>query len=249
MSHQLVKRFFPKDQHHSEGLYGILMQTIPATGRVLDLGCGVNNILVNFRTEQSEVWGADFQVHSELCHPEWFRQLAPDGSIPFPDEYFDVIVTVMVMEHIANPAVFLKEVARVLRPGGHFVGHTISGSHYVTWIRRMLDIMPHSFNQWLVKKLYNRAEEDTFPTHYRLNRDSQIKRACRETGFGDPEITRYVHPGYFAFFKPLLGIAIISDWLLEKVKAGWGRLYFTVVTRKEDNEPVTECDTTREKAA
>jgi SAM-dependent methyltransferase len=140
----------------------------------------------------------------------------------------------MVMEHVAAPACFINEVARVLRPGGYFVGHTISGSHYVTWIRRLIGLLPHSLNQWLVRRLYGRSEEDTFPAFYRLNRRAQIDRVCRAAGLSQPVLIRYADPGYFRFFAPLQATAVITDWLLESVAAGWGRLYLTVVTRKGD---------------
>jgi SAM-dependent methyltransferase len=36
----------------------------------------------------------------------------------YPDNYFDVITAVEVLEHVAKPAELLKEVVRILRPGG-----------------------------------------------------------------------------------------------------------------------------------
>src|SRR4051812_41705293 len=104
---------------------------MPSRGRVLDLGCGINTDLEAYRTADREVWGTDFDAHAELRHAEWFRHLRPDGTIPFPNRSFDVVAANMVLEHVADPARFFREVARVLRPGGHFVGHSISGTHYV----------------------------------------------------------------------------------------------------------------------
>jgi len=42
-----------------------------------------------------------------------------DGvSVPYPDNSFDYIYSISVLEHASNPAKLLQEVARVLRPGG-----------------------------------------------------------------------------------------------------------------------------------
>jgi ubiquinone/menaquinone biosynthesis C-methylase UbiE len=199
---------------------------------MLDLGCGINEDLARYRTIDREVWGTDFQVHPNLKHSEWFRTLRSDGTIPFSDAHFDTIVTVMVLEHIDDPKRFLKEVARVLRPGGRFIGHSISGSHYVTYLRRMFGLLPHSMNQAIVKALYNRAEVDTFRTFYRLNTRRQIDRTCSESGLSNVDFRRYADPGYFRFAKPLEVLAILADRLLDGLYPGWGRLYFTLVARK-----------------
>jgi SAM-dependent methyltransferase len=236
LTQTLLKRFFPADAHHVDGLHRELAARRPQHGRILDLGCGVNTDLAAYRSPICEVWGTDFQAHPNLQHVEWFRLLRPDGAIPFPDRYFDLVAAVMVLEHVADPVVFLSEAARVLRPGGCFVGHTISGSHYVTWIRRIIGLFPHSLNQLLVRRLYGRPCEDTFPAYYRLNREGAIRRACPEAGLRLVRIQRYADPGYFRFWSALQSLAVLLDWSLEQVAAGWGRLYFTATLQKESGE-------------
>lgn len=205
---------------------------MPQRGRLLDLGCGINNDLACYRTADREVWGVDFQSHSQLQHPEWFRLLRQNGTIPFPDSYFDTIVTVMVLEHVAVPEDFIEEVARVLRPGGRFIGHSISGTHYVTLLRRLFGLLPHSANQAIVKALYNRHEVDTFPAYYRLNTQEQLRRKSFEAGLKLIEFQRYADPGYFRFAKPVEAPAILADRFLDWICPGWGRLYFTAVVEK-----------------
>jgi SAM-dependent methyltransferase len=55
-------------------------------------------------------------VHPALT----FRHIAP-GPLPFADASFDVVVSFETIEHTADPAHFLDELWRVLRPGGPLI--------------------------------------------------------------------------------------------------------------------------------
>src|SRR5262245_7300230 len=115
MTPEALHRFFPNDPHHEVGYHRAVEAHLPYSGRILDLGCGANEEMARYRWAEREVWGADFEAHSRLRHPEWFRLLGAGGEIPFPDAHFDIVTAVMVLEHVGDPARFLREVTRVLR--------------------------------------------------------------------------------------------------------------------------------------
>src|SRR5262249_6511775 len=149
------------------------------TNRLLDLGCGDNRILAMYRTTEREVWGSDFVVHPDLAEPKWFRPLHANGTTDFPDNSFDLIGSCWVLEHVTDPDAVLTEVRRILRPGGTFIGLTVNAWHYVTALIRAIGLMPHGVTQWLVRRLYGRAEHDTFPTVYRMNSGAALRLLCR----------------------------------------------------------------------
>ena len=115
VSDAFLRRVFPNDVHHVAGLHYAIRDAIPERGRLLDLGCGANRDLEEYRTADREVWGVDFQIHPELCHLEWFRQLEKGGMIPFPDEAPQVRDVVRPTDRVADePAAGSKHAGRFL---------------------------------------------------------------------------------------------------------------------------------------
>jgi SAM-dependent methyltransferase len=47
--------------------------------------------------------------------------IAPDGTLPVADASVDVVLSTQVLEHVTDPEVYLRECARVLRPGGRLL--------------------------------------------------------------------------------------------------------------------------------
>lgn len=225
-------RFFT-DNYNAHGVYHqVVEKHLPESGIILDLGCGDNADLSVFRLPSRQVWGTDFQEHPELHNQEYFRLLPEDGRIPFPDGTFDLVGARWVLEHVEHPIAFFEEVKRVLRPGGMFVGLTINRWHYVSVIAQLLHLFPHSLTQWLIQKLYGRAEHDTFPTHYRSNSKSQLKKVAQAVGLELTSLDRIANPAYFSFSDILVRMAIVTDWTLEKLIPGMGRIYFVSALRK-----------------
>lgn len=226
------ERWFPGEVNHLAAFHQHVAARAPVTGRMLDVGCGANDLLAVYRTNDREVWGCDFQHHPELQHGDWFRLLQPDGSIPFASNTFDLVTSFMVMEHVESPVRFLAEIARILKPGGIYIGQSIHGLHYVTAIRRLFDLLPHEWVQRLVKRLYGREEHDTFPTHYRMNRRIAIEGFARKAGLDWAGWQTYPSQGYFAFSPLLFRGAVMFDWTLERMRTDLGMVYFTVILSK-----------------
>lgn len=222
----LLRKCFPNEPFHQDAFHKAIQDRLPETGSILDLGCGDHTALEPYRTAARQVWGTDFQRHPTIAHPDWFRLLSPDGTIPFPDHSFDLVSSDWVLEHVARPRVFLNEVKRVLRPGGFFVAHSISGGHYLTWVRRLFDLAPHEVVQEVVYRLYRREHHDTFPTHYRLNTPGQIDAASRASGLKLVQLDFFATQHYFHFSKALYCLAILADRFMECFGPGLGRIYF-----------------------
>jgi SAM-dependent methyltransferase len=91
--------------------------------RILVAGCGKGHEARYIHDEfGGELVGIDIDAawetedHHEI--PDFVLQRGSVLDIPFPDNDFDVVFYHHVMEHVADPARSLSELARVLRPGG-----------------------------------------------------------------------------------------------------------------------------------
>jgi ubiquinone/menaquinone biosynthesis C-methylase UbiE len=224
-------RLFPQEPHHILEYHRAVRELTPPGATLLDVGCGDNAAFEDLRRDRRIVWGVDYQTHPNLVSPSSFRLLSADGRIPFSDASFDVVTAVWVLEHVEDPVGFLGEIRRVLRPGGVFLAHSISGDHYVTWIRRALQLLPHRWTQLLVELLYRRAPHDTFPTCYRMNTRRQLDRVTREAGLAVRRLERYADPGYFSFHGWAFNAGIVTDWAMERL-FGCGRIYFWVAIER-----------------
>jgi len=97
--------------------------------RVLDLGCGPGDSVDLFRALNPRVhWvGVDVEESPEVTGRTRTDAefVTFDGEqLPFEDASFDLVYCKQVLEHVERPHELLREVARVLRPGGSFAGST-----------------------------------------------------------------------------------------------------------------------------
>ncbi len=133
---------------------------ITSQDRVLDLGCGIGNILIALAER------IDFAepVHGVDVSPDLIRigeheiaragrqdriklQVAAATRLPFDDGAFDVVLTSHVLKHLDDAALLasFREVARVLAPGGRFLLWEFDksqGSALLFWSARLSGLPP-----------------------------------------------------------------------------------------------------------
>ena len=89
-----------------------------APGRALDLGAGQGALSCALRTRGFEVTAADINTGQFRAEGVAHAKLDLNRPLPFPDRDFDLVLAVEILEHLESPRAFLREVFRVLRPGG-----------------------------------------------------------------------------------------------------------------------------------
>jgi SAM-dependent methyltransferase len=104
-----------------------LARYAPRPARILDGGCGTGANL-RLLERYGTVLGVDIaETALEFCRA---RGIAPERlmlasltELPFPDNFFDIVVSLEVICNIPDDQHALDEIARVLRPGGRAIVH------------------------------------------------------------------------------------------------------------------------------
>jgi SAM-dependent methyltransferase len=85
--------------------------------RILNVGCG------------EDTYGTDF-VDLYPQREEVKKCDLDNEKLPYNDEIFDIVYSKCVFEHLKNPGITLKEMARVLKKGGEMILITDNASYW-----------------------------------------------------------------------------------------------------------------------
>lgn len=182
-------------------------QRLTVTSRVLVDGCGIGMYVRALRQFTPYVYGLDIEPervarsygHSPLVH------VAAGEYLPYPSNYFDLILSHEVIEHVQDDALSIAEMVRVLKKGGRAVifcpnrlypfethGHYWRGQY-------------HFGNTPLINYLPNKLRNKLAP-HVRVYTIGNLRRLI--AGLPVTVITHnQIYPGYdnIVARRPLLG--------------------------------------------
>ena len=175
-------------------LSGIKFRDGRYSDKVLDVGCGtgfISQLYPNF-----DITGIDISDGMLERNPyTWLK--APAENIPFPNNHFDFVVCRSLLHHLDDPRIGLKEMVRVLKPGGRFVCWDPNQSFFNNTVRHLLQ------------------STDRFSHLHRSFRDHELFRMVEDAGL---EIKEKKYIGFLAY--PLLGF---PDIIRFPIPIGLGR--------------------------
>jgi 2-polyprenyl-3-methyl-5-hydroxy-6-metoxy-1,4-benzoquinol methylase len=121
--------------------------------------CGDNNGAMNWHLRNTGgKWSwADAERDSiaqisEVTGDDVAEMDKDNPSLPFPDNTFDVIITIDVHEHLLKPELVNRELARLVKPGGRVIVTTPNGDEkkFVTRIKLSIGMRPEDYGHYVI---------------------------------------------------------------------------------------------------
>lgn len=188
-----------------------LDRVLPARGdglRILDLGCGTGHHLAQLRARGFDAVGIDgsaAMLGQARALDGQARLAQSDGArLPFAAGAFDFVLCVEVLRYLPDARPTLREIARVLKPGGACLATA------VPWL---------SLNGYpLVNRLVPRALSPGFsPLRQYFTSVGRLRRELAGAGFARAEVQA-------VYWGPLNWVERLTPSLLPRVLRAWERV-------------------------
>lgn len=172
--------------------------------RLLELGCASGTYLHAQRKYSLQLFGVEFAEQPATFAREQLGLNVFHGQLEeahFADDFFDGVVAWMVMEHLPDPRQTLREIHRVLKPGGTFAFSIPNAGSWEFAVFRQywyaLDVPRHlsHFSRDSITRLLESERFHVRSVYYQINGDNIVASL-----------------GYVLRAK--FGSNMISDWLI-----------------------------------
>ena len=124
-----------------------LSKHYPAKGTLLDIGCATGLFINEMRQQGWQVQGVELSPYAAEYARQTFDLNVFTGTLEaaeLPTHSFDVVTMWDVLEHVIDPKATLREINRILKPGGMLalslpnpgcIEARLFGSHWIGWDR------------------------------------------------------------------------------------------------------------------
>jgi 2-polyprenyl-3-methyl-5-hydroxy-6-metoxy-1,4-benzoquinol methylase len=164
-----------------ETVYALVARVVAGLGlgpgaRLLDVGCGAGRLWPCVRTHFAHYTGVDLIRYDGFPEDGEFHAADLEaGVIDLPDAAFDVVAVVETIEHLDGPRRFVRELARLVQPGGWLIVTTPNQLSLVSLLYLALRHQFHAFQE----------APGLYPAHRTALLETDLVRIAREQGLID----------------------------------------------------------------
>ena len=185
---------------NNEAAIFFLAQTglLQSQQKIIEIGCGKGFILRYLVEKGHNAIGIDIDPAAiKQCDNDLIIQEADVNYLPFKDNVFDIVLSFDVFEHIPETDCCLKEVRRILKPGGHYLLQTPN-----KWTNIPFEMLRF----WRAHGIRHTFDFLKPPEHCALHNYWHLNKRFRKHGF---EVEFYYIP-------------VVNDFFKEKIKTFMG---------------------------
>jgi SAM-dependent methyltransferase len=220
MTNQTIRRDLDAATGYQELLVPALMQEwaprvadaagISPGDRVLDVACGTG-VLTREAARRAGPGGAvtgldlspEMLAVAARLSPELRWQQGSADALPFPDQSFDAVVSQFGLMFFPDPVVGLREMMRVLVPGGR-LAVAVWGS---------LDVTPaYAAEVELVERLAGSAAGNALRALFALGDPNRMAELCAAAGIKGARVAMQPGRGRFPSIRTMVEVDV-RDWL------------------------------------
>jgi len=178
---------------------------------ILDIACGQGYIVERLEMlgfsnlHAADISRENFKLNKKQFH---FRCVDANEKLPYTTNSFDVVISSETIEHLENPRQFIREIQRILKPGGQFILTTPS----------VESIVSRLYFLCTGRLAFHTNADYEISGHITVLPSWLIERFCCEAGFAMNEKT------YSSFYVPILKMRITHPWFLRSI-FGWIVIY------------------------
>lgn len=188
---------------------GVLKERRSSGGVLVDVGCGAG-LLWSYVSEHFDRYiGIDAVRYQDFPAAAEFHPVDLDtGRASVPDACADVAAAVETVEHLENPRAFMRELVRLVKPGGLVV---VTTPNQLSLLSLLTLVVKHRFSAF---------QDAHYPAHLTALLEVDLKRIAAECGLSDVQIKYSLQgrlvltPWHYPRFLARLFPRALSDNLL-----------------------------------
>jgi 2-polyprenyl-3-methyl-5-hydroxy-6-metoxy-1,4-benzoquinol methylase len=152
-----------------EAAAAILKERGAAGGVIVDVGCGAGRLHAALGTRPSRYVGVDAVRYDEFPSGAAFLLADLDRDVvPLDDSTADTVVALETIEHLENPRRLMRELTRIVRPGGTVL---VSTPNQVSLLSLLTVVTKHRFNAF---------QDRDYPAHRTALLEIDLRRMAEE---------------------------------------------------------------------
>lgn len=151
----------------------------PGGGTLLDVGCGTGKLWSYLGDRFDCYLGVDVVPYEDFPPEGQFYQANLENTrLPLADGTAQVVAAIETIEHLENPRAFLRELVRVLRPGGWIV---VSTPNQLSLLSKMCLVLKNQFAAF-------QEAPGLYPAHLTALLEMDLLRMATECGLTNSSI-------------------------------------------------------------